>query len=87
MAANFRDLLDAHRGVRRGDLYSVVPMSTAQKTKLADSFGTMTGKTVVLSEHSDDRLLGGVVVRLGDVVYDASLRNQLARLRRRIVES
>ena len=52
VVADFRDLLDAHRGIQRGDLNSVIPLSSAQKQQLADTLGTMTGKTIALADHA-----------------------------------
>jgi F-type H+-transporting ATPase subunit delta len=41
----------------------------------------MTGKSVRLSVQLDSDLVGGAVVRVGDTVYDGSVRNQLELLR------
>jgi F-type H+-transporting ATPase subunit delta len=43
------------------------------------------GKTVVPHLNVDERILGGLVVRVGDTVMDGSLRKRLNSLRRRMV--
>ena len=83
----FRDLLDAHRGIARGELSSVVALSAEQRKVISDQLSRVTGKKVVLAEKIDPALLGGFMVRIGDMVYDASLHNQLKKLRQNLIES
>jgi F-type H+-transporting ATPase subunit delta len=44
----------------------------------------MTGKTVDLRVEVDESLIGGLTVRIGDTLYDASVRGRLERLRERL---
>lgn len=83
----FTDLLDEHRGIVRGDVFSVVPLSTAQLSGLKKRLDQSTQKNVVLTQHLDTSLLGGFVVKIDDLVYDTSLRNQLSSLRETLVQS
>ena len=41
-----------------------------------------TGQHVELTRHVDEGILGGLVVRVSNMIFDASIRNQLERLRR-----
>lgn len=84
---DFYDLLDDHRGIIRGDVYSVVALSDAQVKSLKARLDEITGKNVIFSQKIDENLLGGFVVKIDDMVYDTSLRNQLEVLRRNLVES
>lgn len=52
------------------------------RTNLERTLGT----NVILHAHVDPELIGGIVVRVGDTVYDASLANRLTRLRHDIYE-
>jgi F-type H+-transporting ATPase subunit delta len=45
----------------------------------------MTGRTVDLRVEVDEALIGGLTVRVGDTLYDASVRGRLERLRERLV--
>lgn len=47
---------------------------------------TLLGKRVNLFVRVDESLIGGIVVRVGDVVYDASVANRLSRLRESAVD-
>lgn len=85
--AEFNDLLDEHRGIVRGEVCSVVPLSVAQLKALKARLDRITGKDVVLSQQLDEHLLGGFVVKVKDKVYDASLRHQLMALRASFVQN
>jgi len=56
------------------------PMSEDEKTKLADKFGALIGKTVRVTNEVNPELLGGLTVRIGDTLYDGSLKGKLERL-------
>ena len=45
----------------------------------------MTGRTIDLRVEVDASLIGGLTVRVGDTLYDASVRGRLERLRDRLV--
>jgi F-type H+-transporting ATPase subunit delta len=47
----------------------------------------MTDRTVHLRVEVDDSLIGGLTVRIGDTLYDASVRGRLERLREELVAS
>ncbi|MCB0289617.1 MAG: F0F1 ATP synthase subunit delta [Calditrichaeota bacterium] len=84
---DFSEMLDAHRGIIRGDVYSVVPLSEGQLRELKKRLDQETGKSVILRQHIEESLLGGVMVRINDMIYDASLRNKLSKLRQNLIES
>ena len=56
------------------------PQAAAVQQKLA----TALGREVRLKTRTEPELLGGLVTRIGDVVYDGSLRSHLTRIRRRL---
>ena len=45
----------------------------------------MTGKQVKLNYNTDENIIGGVVTRIGSVVYDGSVKTQLENLRQELV--
>ncbi|RKP47310.1 F0F1 ATP synthase subunit delta [Cohnella endophytica] len=59
---------------------SSIALSELEKIKLADKFGALLGKTVRVVNEVDPNLLGGLTVRIGDTLYDGSLRGKLERL-------
>ncbi len=83
----FNELLDEHRGILRGVVYTVVPMTDEQLNALNERLNAMTGKTVVLTQQVDASLIGGFVVQIKDMVIDNSIRHQLEKLKERLVEA
>lgn len=59
---------------------SAQPMTLGDKDKLAKKFGALLSKTVRVHNETDASLLGGLTVRIGDTLYDGSLRGKLERL-------
>lgn len=58
---------------------SAFMLSDEDELQLIDVFQKMTGKVIRLKSRIDPDLLGGVVVQMGDRLYDGSLRTQLRR--------
>ena len=62
------------------EISSAVPLSDSQRETYAASLRQKLGKTVRLHCGIDETLLGGAVIRAGDLVIDGSLRGRLERL-------
>ncbi|MDR1947075.1 MAG: F0F1 ATP synthase subunit delta [Desulfovibrio sp.] len=80
-AAAFNALLDVEKGVARGEIYTATELDEAEKTKLVGELGKKTGRIPALEFRVDPLILGGVVLKIGDLVMDASLRAQLSILK------
>lgn len=59
---------------------SAAPMSAAQQAAIAGALKERLGRNVNLSTEIDENLIGGAVIRAGDVVIDGSLRTRLTSL-------
>ena len=59
---------------------SAAPMSTAQQKAISDALTKRLGRTVRLETAIDETLIGGAVIRAGDIVIDGSLRSRLEGL-------
>jgi len=72
----------AGEALRRADAHVVspAPLSEEEQAKLADKFGALLGKKVRVTNSVDPELLGGLTVRIGDTLYDGSLKGKLERL-------
>jgi F-type H+-transporting ATPase subunit delta len=57
------------------------PLQKAQRSRLQRALSARTGKEVQIEVEVDPSLIGGVVARVGDLVFDGSLRTQLDQLR------
>jgi F-type H+-transporting ATPase subunit delta len=71
-------------GITEAQVSSAVELSKAQKAEMEFTLERLTGKRVEAKFSLEPSLLGGAVVRLGDTVYDGSLRSRLNNLRARL---
>ena len=78
-------LLDRQRGVAAAIVTSASPLSADETAAISARIEALIGTTVSLRTTVDPALLGGVTVRIGDRLIDASVRGRLERLRDRIV--
>lgn len=87
IAVAFRRLADERLGRVRAEVRSTAPLFPDELNQIRVTLAQRTGKDVVVEAKVDETLLGGVVARVGDTVYDSSLRSQLSRLRSDILAS
>lgn len=81
LARNLRELADARKGVVRAEVTTAAPLSDAYYDRLRAKLETMTGQKIVIDKKTDPALIGGVIARIGDRVFDGSLRTRLDTLR------
>lgn len=77
----YQRLAEEAAGRVRGEVSSAAPLASDQVERLRAALARRTGRAVDLELRVDPELLGGVVARVGDLVFDGSLRTQLAQLR------
>ncbi|HUB36381.1 MAG TPA: F0F1 ATP synthase subunit delta [Solirubrobacteraceae bacterium] len=65
---------------------SAIPLDRATTESLGKTIGERAGRRVVLAARVDPNILGGVVVRVGNSILDASIRNRLEQLRRQVAQ-
>ena len=82
--AAFQDVIRRRQGIAEAEISSAVELSATQKAEFAFTLERLTGKRVESKFLLEPGLLGGAVVRLGDTIYDGSLRNRLNKLRARL---
>jgi len=82
----YQELRDSALGIVEANVRSAKPMTADEENGIRDALERMTGKNVRLKIEPDATLLGGVVIQVGDTVYDGSVRNQLAHLREQLTD-
>jgi F-type H+-transporting ATPase subunit delta len=82
----FRKLRDDRQGIVSLELSSATALTKEQSDSILRRFESLTHKTVRAAFTVDADLKGGFVARLGDTVYDGSIRRQLELLRQRFAE-
>jgi F-type H+-transporting ATPase subunit delta len=80
----FRDLADQHLGRIRAKVTSAVKLDDVAAQAIADKLSQATKAKVLLDRDVDPAILGGVVARVGSLVYDGSVRAQLEDLRKQL---
>jgi F-type H+-transporting ATPase subunit delta len=81
IADAFDRMLDAEKGVVRGQLLTAVPLDEAKQAQVIKQLEKKAKRTLVLEFGVTPEILGGVVLKVGDQVLDASLRAQLSILK------
>jgi F-type H+-transporting ATPase subunit delta len=81
VAESFHRLVLEHRQIQPGEVVSAHALSGDQKKRLAGQLGQALGKTMELTFRTDPEILGGVVVRVGNRIFDASVTTQLRRFK------
>ena len=70
----------AAEGISEVDVISAYPLDDAQISAISESISKRIGKKVDINTEEDIDLIGGVIIRAGDSVIDASLRGRLKEL-------
>ncbi|MGQ0608349.1 MAG: ATP synthase F1 subunit delta [Chloroflexota bacterium] len=84
MVERFGELVRRERGISLAEVRTALPLDDEQRTAIAERLRTLTGDRIEMKEVVDDALIGGISVRIGDRLYDASVRSRLERLRARL---
>jgi F-type H+-transporting ATPase subunit delta len=66
---------------------SAVELDPSVAQRVGDEIGRQTGRTVELTSSVDPEVLGGIVVRVGNSIIDASIRTRLENLRKQVVKA
>lgn len=90
VARELRRLFNRRAGIVTATATTAAPLATDELRALVQRLEQMTGSRVELTEHDgrsyrvDPTILGGIVVRIGDLLIDGSVRGRLERLRVRL---
>jgi F-type H+-transporting ATPase subunit delta len=68
------------------DITSAIELDQATTESLGRTIGERAGRKVTLVAHVDPDILGGIVIRVGNSILDASIRNRLEQLRRHVAQ-
>lgn len=76
----YKARLAAHRGETFAEVASAEPLDPAQLARIKTELARKAGRDVTVTTSVEPALLGGLVVKLGSRMYDASLRTKLQSL-------
>jgi F-type H+-transporting ATPase subunit delta len=84
IAQAFQEVIQQRQGLAQAEVLSATPLNEPQKAKLLQALERLTGKKIQPTYSLQSDLLGGAVVRIGDTIYDGSLKNRLNRMRQHL---
>jgi F-type H+-transporting ATPase subunit delta len=80
VAARYGHVLDERAGVVAADVTTARPIPEDLKKSLHETLTATTGRKVRLNFTTDEKIIGGLVARIGSTIFDGSVQNQLERL-------
>jgi F-type H+-transporting ATPase subunit delta len=82
----FTQLANDEMGIAEAEVYSTRELTEAEREALSSTFAAKIGKKSLKIENIvDSELLGGIKLRIGNRIYDGSLRGKLTRLERKLL--
>jgi F-type H+-transporting ATPase subunit delta len=75
-----RQLAAAHRGETTAEVTSAFPLNDDQVTRLKANLKARLGREVAIDSKVDPQILGGIIIRHGSQMIDASIRTKLNTL-------
>ena len=75
-------MIDEKAGQVTAEVLTATPLTSSQQAELKTTLESLSGKKVQVDIKEDKSLLGGVIAKVGDLVYDGSLRTQLQEIQR-----
>jgi F-type H+-transporting ATPase subunit delta len=84
VAAAFSDRVMQSQNIVAADVVTAVPLTPEGRAALEAALSKAVGSRVEMHERLDPSIIGGVIARVGSVVYDGSVTRQIERLRERL---
>lgn len=81
IVAAYQEMADEASKRVRADVTSPESLTDKQSSKVKDALAKMSGKEVIMEVQKDPGLIGGMVVRIGGLLLDGSLKTQLQRIK------
>ena len=66
---------------------SAIELDESTVRQIGDAIGEQTGRRIELTSEVDPDILGGIVLRVGNSILDASIRNRLEKLRKQVAKA
>jgi F-type H+-transporting ATPase subunit delta len=84
---NFTELSNEARGYADATVITAKPLTESEVQKVAEQFGQKVNKKLRVSAKVDPSIIGGMIVRIGDRLYDGSIKGKLARFTQQIKQA
>jgi F-type H+-transporting ATPase subunit delta len=88
VAKSFVDIYNDQQGVKVATVITAVPLTSEMETRVLAKVKELTGsEKVTLKSEIDPEIIGGFILRMGDIQYNASIANQFGNLKREFSKS
>jgi F-type H+-transporting ATPase subunit delta len=88
VSKNYIELHNDEKGVKIAQVTTAVPLSDELEQKVLTKIKELTGSNkVTLENNIDESILGGFILRIGDLQYNASIANNLSNIKREFSKS
>ena len=84
---DYQEMWEDERHLLTVEVTSAIELDKATVSSIGDRIGEQTKRTVELSSKVDPDILGGIVLRVGNVILDASIRARLEQLRKQVARA
>jgi ATP synthase F1 delta subunit len=84
--ARYEELWEEENKLLPVEVTSAIDLDSSTVQHIGERIREQTGRTVELSSHVDPGILGGIVLRVGNVILDASIRNRLNQFRKQVAQ-
>ena len=81
----FASVIEERSGVVSAIVTSARELPDGERAELRSNLERLTGKRVNINFNIDEKLIGGVVTRIGSTVYDGSVKTQLQNLKEQLI--
>lgn len=85
VAQKYNQLFDASRGIELATVTTAVALTEDLKKKVLAKAKELTGKDIEVENVIDESIIGGFILRIGDIQYNASITNQLNKLKKEFI--
>ena len=82
VASKYNVLFDQSKGIELATVTTAIALTPDLKKKVLAKAKEISGKNVEVENIIDESILGGFILRIGDVQYNASVANQLSKIKR-----
>ena len=86
VAEQYAALYEKMQGQDVAKVLTAVPLSASLEKKILKQLKEITGREVVIENEIDPELIGGFILQMGDLEYNASISNKLGNLKRELVK-
>lgn len=85
VANQFIALYDVENGKQTATVTTAVALDDSTKKVVLDKVKELTGKEAILENIIDPEIIGGFILRIGDIQFDSSFKNKLQAIKRELI--